>query len=115
MAEPLSYTEVLAAIRDRLNSIDERQETQDRRVTEELGAVRKDMTDLRNVVNHQQTAAASNYSKQVAVCDGRFIGLEDFKKGVMTIRAALLWSVATAISVAGVSASIAAIVVKVLG
>ena len=115
MAEPLSYTEVLAAIRDRLNSIDERQETQDRRVTEELGAVRKDMTDLRNVVNHQQTVAASNYSKQVAVCGGRFTKLEEFKTGMMTIKAALIWSIATAIAASGVAASVAATLVKLIG
>jgi len=117
-----TYTEVLAGIRDRLNGIDDRLTSVEERITsgassDRADAVgsRKDFEALRNVVNHQQTAAASNYSKQVAVCDGRFIGLEDFKKGVMTIRAALLWSVATAISVAGVSASIASIVVKVLG
>jgi len=110
-----TYTAVLSAIRDRLNAIDERQETQDRRLTEEMAGVRKDMTDLRNVVNHQQTVAASNYSKQVAICGGRFTGLEDFKKGVMTIKAALMWSVATAIAASGVAASVAATLVKVLG
>jgi len=117
-----TYTEVLAGIRDRLNGIDARLTSVEERITsgassDRADAVvsRKDFEALRNVVNHQQTAAASNYSRQVAVCDGRFIGLEDFKKGVITIKSFVIWVTATTIAAAGVASGIAATVVKVLG
>lgn len=84
-------------------------------VRDELGNVRKDMNELRSVVNHQQTAAASAYSKQKAVCEGRFHNLEEFKTGVMTIKAALIWSIATAIAASGVAASVAATLVRLIG
>jgi hypothetical protein len=117
-----TYTEVLAGIRDRLNGIDDRLTSLEERVTsgassDRADAVvsRQDFEALRNVVNHQQTAAASNYSKQVAVCGGRFDKLEDFKKGVITIKDAVRYVVATTIAAAGVASGIAALVVKLIG